>query len=137
MLLESALTQRVIGLAIGVHRELGPGLLESVYEHCLCADLEEAGIAFKRQVAIPAVYKHTRMDAGFRAGILIAPTLILEIKSVDALARVHEAQLLTYLRMSGCEVGLLMNFNVIRLKDGLRRYALSRPPDPTRPQSSE
>ncbi len=139
MLLECALTKRVIGLAIDVHRQLGPGLLESVYEECLCFELAQAGIAFRRQVAIPIVYNETRLEAGFRADILIPPSLILEIKSVEAISPVHEAQLLTYLRMSGCEIGLLLNFNTLRLKDGLRRYAMSRRTDParaTRPRSS-
>ena len=138
-MLHSALTERVIGLAIDVHRQLGPGLLESIYEECLCFELAQAGIPFHRQVAIPVVYRETRLEAGFRADILIPPSLILEIKSVEAITRVHEAQLLTYLRMSGCEVGLLLNFNVLRLKDGLRRYVLSRCADSlpaTRPRSS-
>ncbi len=125
MLLEAALTERVIGLAIDVHRELGPGLLESVYEECLCFELTQAGIPFRRQVAIPIVYHDTRLGAGFRADILIPPSLILEIKSIEAISPVHEAQLLTYLRMSGCEFGLLLNFNTRRLKDGLRRYVMS------------
>lgn len=126
MLPDPALTERVIGLAIGVHRELGPGLLESVYEGCLSFELSNAGIAHQRQLANPVVYKHSHLDAGFRADILISPNLILEVKSVEALAPIHEAQLLTYLRLSGCDLGLLMNFNTLRLKDGLRRYALSR-----------
>ena len=125
MLVECALTERVIGLAIDVHRHLGPGLLESVYEECLCFGLAQAGILFRRQVAIPIVYHERRLEAGCRADILIPPTLILEIKSVEAISPVHEAQLLTYLRMSGCEVGLLLNFNGLRLKDGLRRYVMS------------
>jgi GxxExxY protein len=140
MLPGSDLTARVIGLAIGVHRELGPGLLESVYEECLCHELTAASIPHQRQLAIPVIYRDTHLDAGFRADILIPPSLILEIKSVEVLAPIHEAQILTYLRMSGCELGLLMNFNTLRLKDGLRRYGLSKrtgAPSATRPRSSE
>jgi GxxExxY protein len=89
------LTKHVIGLAIAVHRQLGPGLLESVYEECLCFELTQTGVPFHRQVAIPVVYREVRLEAGFRADILIPPSLILEIKSVEAITRVHEAQLLT------------------------------------------
>jgi GxxExxY protein len=121
MLTGNALTKRVIGLAIDVHRELGPGLLESVYEECLYVELAEAAIAFKRQIAVPIVYRGRSLEAGFRADILVAQELILEIKSVEALMPKHEAQLLTYLRLSGYRIGLLMNFNVLRLIDGLRR----------------
>lgn len=120
----SDLTQRVIGLAIEVHRQLGPGLFESVYEDCLCFELEQAGIGFGRQVPIPMVYKDQKLDAGFRADIVLQRELILEIKSVENLAPVHEAQILTYLRLSGCRIGLLMNFNTLRLKDGLRRFVM-------------
>jgi GxxExxY protein len=129
MLTHEALTERVIGLAILVHKELGPGLLESVYETCLAFELERAGIAFKRQVAMPIVYHGLRLHSGFRADLLITDDLIVEIKAVDRLAPAHEAQLLTYLRMSQCEVGLLLNFNAVRLKDGLRRLVRSRSVD--------
>jgi GxxExxY protein len=124
MLLLSDLTERVIGMAINVHKHLGPGLLESVYEECLCFDLANGGLEFERQMAIPVVYRGTMLDAGFRADIVVADQLILEIKSTEGILRVHEAQLLTYLRLSGRKVGLLMNFNVIRLKDGLRRFVM-------------
>jgi GxxExxY protein len=124
MLIDGALTQKVIGLAIDVHRQIGPGLLESAYEECLCSELKAAGIGFERQVAIPVRYKDVRLEAGYRADIVIESRLILEIKSVETLLPVHEAQLLTYLRMGGHRIGLLMNFNTLRLKDGLRRFVM-------------
>jgi len=121
MLLAAPLTDRVIGLAIEVHRHTGPGLLESVYEQCLCRELGEAGIAFARQVAIPIIYKGAPIGDGFKADIVVAQELILEIKAVTAILPIHEVQLRTYLRMSSIHVGLLLNFNVPRLVDGLRR----------------
>jgi GxxExxY protein len=124
MLLAEPLTDRMIGLAIEVHRHTGPGLLESVYEQCLCRELGEAGIAFARQVAIPIVYKGVPVGDGFKADIVVARELILEIKAVTAILPIHEVQLRTYLRMSGIRVGLLLNFNVPRLVDGLRRYVV-------------
>ena len=125
MLAHHGLTERVIGLAIDVHKELGPGLLESVYEACLAFELKRAAIPFRRQAAIPVVYHGFRLHTGFRADLLIADDLIVEIKAVERLVPAHEAQLLTYLRMSGCQVGLLLNFNAMRLKDGLRRLVRS------------
>ncbi len=124
MLLAGPLTDRVIGLAIEVHRHTGPGLLESVYELCLCRELRDAGITFARQVAIPIVYKGARVGDGFKADITVAHELILEIKSVTAILPIHEVQLRTYLRMSGIHIGLLLNFNAPRLVDGLRRYVV-------------
>ena len=118
------LTSRVIGLAIGVHRELGPGLLESAYEECLCSELRQSGIVFARQVQLPIVYKGVRLDCGYRLDIVVQSAVILEIKSVDQLLPIHDAQLLTYLRLSGPKVGLLMNFNTVVLKDGIRRLVL-------------
>jgi GxxExxY protein len=119
-------TNSVIASAIEVHRLLGPGLLESVYEACLCRELSERGISFRRQVALPVEYKGTKLDAGLRIDLLVAESLVVEIKSVETLAPVHEAQLLTYLKLSGIETGLLLNFNVVRLKDGIKRMVLSR-----------
>jgi GxxExxY protein len=130
MLVQENLTDRVIGLAIRVHRELGPGLLESVYETCLAHELKLAGIPFRRQVTIPVRYRGTLLHTGFRADLLVADDLIVEIKAVERLVAAHEAQLLTYLRMSGCQVGLLLNFNAVRLKDGMRRLVRSRQADP-------
>ena len=124
MLLRGELTEEVIGLAIKLHRRVGPGLLESVYERCLCFEFQRAGIEFQRQVDVPVVYDGVSLEAGFRADIIVARELILEIKAVDKLLPVHEAQLLTYLRMSGYRIGLLLNFNALRLKDGIRRFVM-------------
>ena len=124
MLIAGELTERVIGLAIEVHRNTGPGLLESVYEQCLCHELHEAGIPFERQMAIPVIYKTLPIDDGFKADIVVARQVILEIKAVAAILPVHEAQLHTYLRMSGIHVGLILNFNARRLADGVRRYVV-------------
>jgi GxxExxY protein len=124
MLLRSELTEKVIGLAIKLYRRVGPGLLESVYERCLCFEFQQGGIEFQRQVDVPIVYEGVSLEAGFRADIIVAHELILEIKAVDKLLPIHEAQLLTYLRMSGYRIGLLLNFNVLRLKDGIRRFVM-------------
>jgi len=122
MLLAQELTERIIGLAIEVHRQTGPGLLESVYEACLCHEFEHAGIEFRRQVGIPVGYKGLQLDEGSRADILVAGQVILEIKAVATILPAHEAQLQTCLRMSGIRIGLLLNFHAPRLKDGLRRF---------------
>ena len=124
MLIAGDLTERVIGLAVEVHRHTGPGLLESVYEQCLCHELREAGIPFDRQVAIPLTYKSVPIGDGFKADIIVAREVILEIKSVAAILPIHEAQLHTYLRMSGLHIGLILNFNAPRLTQGIRRYVL-------------
>jgi len=116
------LTSRVIGLAISVHRELGPGLLESAYEECLCFELKQSSIVFARQVQLPVWYKGIRLDCGYRLDVVVQGRLIVEIKAVDQLLPIHDAQLLTYLRLSGHKVGLLMNFNTTVLKDGIRRF---------------
>jgi len=119
-----ALTEKIIGFAIEVHRRLGPGLLESAYEECLCYELKENGIPFRRQVPLPVVYKGARLDCGYRLDILIEDHAILELKTVERLMPIHEAQMLTYLKLSGIRIGLLMNFNTAVLKDGLRRILL-------------
>jgi GxxExxY protein len=119
-----ALTERVIGLAIEVHRTIGPGLLEAVYSKCLCLELAHAGTPFESQVTVPVIYKETTIPLGFRADILVDKAVILEIKAVAALLPAHEAQLLTYLRMSRISVGLLMNFHASLLKDGLLRLVV-------------
>ena len=124
MLVAEQLTKRIIGLAIDVHRNTGRGLLESVYEQCLCYELHQADLPFERQVAIPVFYKNIVLDEGFRADIVVDHQVIIEIKSVTMLQPAHESQLLTYLRMSGIQVGLLFNFNVSRLIDGLRRFVV-------------
>ena len=124
MLSGAALTERIIGLAMDVHRHFGPGLLESVYEQCLCFELAQAGIPHKRQAPLPVVYKSLRMATAFRADVLVADEVIVELESIERLSPVHQAQVLTYLRMTGYRVGLLMNFNTLRLKDGLRRFVM-------------
>jgi len=121
---ESGLGERVIGLSIDVHRHLGPGLLESAYEECLCFELKQAGLGYQRQVALPIVYKDVRLDCGYRMDIVVQNELIIEIKALDRILPVHEAQMLTYLRLSGLRAGLLMNFNNVVLKDGLKRFLL-------------
>ena len=118
------LTEKVIGLAIEVHRQLGPGLLESAYEECLCLELQEAGLAFRRQVPLSITYKSIRLDCGYRLDLLIEDQLILELKSVEGLLPIHEAQVLTYMRLSGVRTGLLLNFNSAVLKNGIRRLML-------------
>jgi len=118
------LTDHVIGLAIEVHKGLGPGLLESVYERCLCMELDAAKVPFARQVPGRVTYKGAVMDGGFRMDIVVQDQLIVELKAVEALLPAHSAQLLTYMRLSGIRTGLLLNFNVSRLSEGLRRLVL-------------
>ena len=118
------LTEAIIGAAIEVHRELGPGLLESAYHACLCHELSLRGIPFEREVALPVEYKGVKLDCGYRIDVLVARAVVLELKAVDALAPLHDAQLLTYLKLSGNKVGLLINFNVPLLREGLRRRVL-------------
>jgi GxxExxY protein len=115
------LTEQIIGLAIEVHRQLGPGLLESAYEECLCFELKQEGLPFRRQVALPVVYKSVRLDCGYRLDIVVQDQVILEIKTVERLLPVHEAQMLTYMKLSGIRTGLLLNFNSAVLRDGIRR----------------
>ncbi len=116
------LSETVIGCGIEVHRALGPGLLESVYEECLCHELHANNISFTRQVAVPVIYKNVKLETGFRADIIVEDELLLEIKSVERLLPVHEAQVLTYLKFSGIGKGLLLNFNTKVLKDGIKRF---------------
>ncbi len=113
-----------VDAAFKVHRALGPGLLESAYEHCLAHELELRGAHYRRQVGLPVVYEGLRLEVGYRIDLLIAGRVIVEVKSVDALADVHRAQVLTYLRFSNLRLGLLMNFNTPLFKDGLRRVIL-------------
>jgi len=124
MLLAEELTERATGLAITVHKHTGPGLLEPVYEQCLCYELNQAGMPFERQVVIPVVYRGVIVGDGFKADVVVDRQLILEIKAVATILPAHEAQLNTYLRMSGIRIGLLLNFNAPRLVDGLRRRVL-------------
>jgi GxxExxY protein len=118
------LTHEIIGAAIEVHRTLGPGLLESSYRECLCRELSLRNIEFQRERRLPVQYKGIRLGCGYRLDVLAANLVVVEIKAVDALAPIHEAQLLTYLRLGGWKVGLLINFNVVVLKDGIRRLIL-------------
>ncbi len=115
------ITEQVIGLAIEVHRHTGTGLLESVYEQCPCHELRQAGISFERQVPIPVTYKGLLIGDGFKADIVVAGEVILEIKAVAAILPVHESQLHTYLSMSGIHIGLILNFHARRMVDGIRR----------------
>ena len=126
MLVQSALTEHVIGLAIQIHKELGPGLLESVYESCMALELKRADIPFRRQVPMPVTYRGARLASGYRADLIVSDDLIVEIKAVERFHPAHEAQVLTYLRMSNCQVALLLNFHAIRLKDGLKRFVNTR-----------
>lgn len=113
----------IIGAPIEVHRELGPGLLESVYEHCLARELREAGIPFLQQHAVPVRYKGEKLDLGFRLDLWVDQRIIVEIKAIDVLQEIHRAQLLSYLKLTGCKLGLLINFNEPLLTDGVRRVA--------------
>jgi GxxExxY protein len=119
---------RVIGAAIEVHRVLGPGLLESAYHQCLYRELSLRGIAFETEVPLPVDYKEMKLDAGYRVDLLVARAVVVEIKSVKSLEKIHEAQLLTYLRLGGWKVGLLLNFNVAVLQDGIKRRVNGTPP---------
>ena len=121
---KDVLTDQIIGLAIEVHRHLGPGLLESAYEECLCYELKQNGIGFLRQFPLPVVYKSVRLDCGYRIDIIVENRLILELKANERLLPVHEAQVITYMRLSGMRTGLLLNFNTPVLKDGIRRLML-------------
>jgi GxxExxY protein len=119
---ETKLTHEIIGAAIAVHRELGPGLLEAVYEECLSHELTSRNVVFERQKPIPVVYKGAKLDCGYRADIVVLGRIIVEIKAIASIAPVHDAVMLTYLRLSGCKIGLLINFYSPVLKDGIKRY---------------
>lgn len=124
MLLEKELTGKIIGAAIEVHRELAPGLLESAYQLCLARELDLNGLNFQQEVPLPVHYKGVALNGGYRADLIVAKKVIVELKAIDALAPIHEAHLLTYLKLSGCHVGLFINFNVPVLKDGIVRRVL-------------
>ena len=121
---DNKITHEIIGAAIEVHKLLGPGLLESTYEECLCHELARRGIPFERQKPVPVVYKEVKLECGYRLDLLVAETVILELKSVSALAPIHDSVLLTYLKLSGHRVGLLINFNVQTLKEGIKRLIM-------------
>jgi len=124
MLHEESLTEEIIGAAIEVHRHLGPGLLESAYEECLCHELAIRGFSFERQKPLPLQYKGIKLDCGYRVDLLVEGKVVLELKCVDSITPVHEAQLLTYLRLSSAKVGLILNFHVAAMRDGIKRRVL-------------
>ena len=120
---QDPMTQAIVGCAMTVHATLGPGLLESVYEVCLAHELRKQGLDVERQVPLPVTYDGLKLDAGFRIDLLVAGQVVVEIKSVDKLAPTHSAQLLTYLRLAGLKTGLLLNFNVLHLREGIKRVS--------------
>ena len=118
------LSRSVIGCAIEVHRTLGPGLLESTYRHCLAYELSEAQIPFQMELPLPVRYKNILLDCGYRIDLLVSADLIVEIKSVETLLPIHQAQTLTYMRLAKIPIGLLINFNVTKLQNGIKRFVL-------------
>ena len=118
------INEKIIGCAIEVHKHLGPGLLESAYEECLSFELEKNGLRYKRQWPTPVVYKDIRINYGYRIDILVEEMVVVELKVVDEINPVHEAQILTYLKFSGMKIGLLINFNVTSIKNGIRRFIM-------------
>ena len=124
MAYNTSLTERIIGLAMRVHTRLGPGLIESAYERCLCHEFDHNALPYQRQVDLPLDYDGVLLDCGNRADLIVNHEVILELKSVEHILPLHEAQLLTYLRLSQCRIGLLLNFNTLSLKDGVRRRML-------------
>ena len=119
---DNNITHEIIGAAIEVHKRLGPGLLESAYEECFAHELRLRNLRVDRQVGVPVVYKETKLECGYRIDLLVEGRIVVELKSVESLAPIHEAIILTYLRLSGHKIGLLINFNVAILKDGVRRF---------------
>ena|SRR5690606_34040661 len=115
------LTEQILKAAFKVHTELGPGLLESAYEECLYYELKQAGFIVDKQKALPLIYYEVKLDAGYRIDLLVENAIVIEVKAVEALNDVHTAQVLTYLKLSGCKIGLLLNFNVASLKYGIKR----------------
>jgi GxxExxY protein len=121
---ENEISGKIIGLAIEVHRALGPGLLESAYKECLFHKLIQSELRAEKEKSIPLVYEKVKLDCGYRIDILVENKVVIEIKSIEALNDVHTAQILTYMKLGGFKLGLLINFNVFLLKDGIRRYVL-------------
>lgn len=124
--LGARLSQKIIGAGITVHQTLGPGLLENVYEECMAIQMKKDGLSFERQKEIPIIYDGVKLDLSYKADFVIEDQVIIELKAVEKLLPIHEAQLLTYLKLSGRQLGLLMNFNTVLLKDGIKRMALSQ-----------
>jgi GxxExxY protein len=118
---ENEVSEKIIGCAIDVHKSLGPGLLESAYLECMFYELQLAGLHVEKQKPLPLVYKEVKLDAGYRIDIVVEGKVIVELKSVEAINEIHIAQVLTYLKLSGCKLGLLINFNVLRVVDGIKR----------------
>jgi len=118
---ENEISEKIIGRSIEVHKTLGPGLLESAYQECLFYELQKAGLHVEKQKPLPLIYKEVRLDAGYRLDLIVESKVIIEVKSIEVLNDIHTAQVLTYLKVSGCKVGLLINFNVLHLVDGLKR----------------
>jgi GxxExxY protein len=122
---QNFLSRQIVDSAFAVHSTLGPGLLESVYEQCLARELRLRNVAVECQVAVPVIYRNARIDAGFRMDMVVAGSVVIEAKAVEKIVPLHEAQLLTYLKLSGHSLGLLINFNVVLIKDGIRRLIRS------------
>ena len=120
-MIENEISEKIIGCGILVHRELGPGLLESSYEECFYYELQQSGLYVEKQKPLPLVYKEVNLDCGYRMDLVVESKVIIEVKSVEALNDIHMAQVLTYLKISKCKLGLLMNFNVLLLKNGIKR----------------
>lgn len=118
---ENELSTKIIGCAITVHSELGPGLLESAYEECLFYELQQKGLVVEKQKALPLSYKEIKLESAYRIDLLVKNKVIIELKAVDAFNEIHMAQVITYLKLSGCKLGLLLNFNVSSMKDGIKR----------------
>lgn len=118
---ENDISSKIIGACIEVHQQLGPGLLESSYEHCLAYELKRLGLDVKRQEALPIIYKEVKLDAGYRIDLIVEDKVIVEIKSVEKLAPIHTAQILTYLKLKDLKLGLLVNFNSVKVIDGIKR----------------
>jgi GxxExxY protein len=121
-MIDNEITHEIIGAAMEVHKRLGPGLLESAYEECLSFELRQLNLRVDRQIGVPVVYKEVKLECGYRIDLLVEGRVVVELKSIEGLAPIHEAIILTYLRLSGHKIGLLINFNVAVLKDGVRRF---------------
>ena len=122
---DSQLTHAIIGAAIEVHKQLGPGLLESAYEECLAHEFSLRNLKYERQKPLPVIYKEVKLECGYRLDFLVEGKVVVELKAVEVLAPIHDAIVLTYLRLSGSRIGLLMNFHTVVLKDGIKRFVLN------------
>jgi GxxExxY protein len=121
--MENEIARKIIGCAINVHKALGPGLLESSYEECLAYEIKKTGMRVERQKSLPLIYEEIKMEVGYRIDLLVEEKVIIELKAVETLNDIHLAQILTYLKLSNCKLGLLMNFNVTKVVDGIKRVA--------------